>query len=70
VTVQELMARLSKMDPASEVMVLDGFNGGGHPRAINLGPVTKVVREEDAEESGDCEELVGVTVVVMAYGCY
>lgn len=54
----------------TELMVLDGFNGGGFPREVNLGPAFRTITEEDAEESGDCEGLVGTEVMVIGYGCY
>lgn len=53
-----------------EVMILDGNNGGGAPRTINLGPKEKVIREEHAEDAADCEDIVGHIVVAMGYGCY
>lgn len=64
------LAELLLEEPDMEIMILDGFNGGGYPRKINLGPITRTITEEDAEESGDCEELVGQEVAVMGYGFY
>ena len=69
----ELIAKLQKLFKESgdvEVMVLDGFNGGGYPRTINLGPKAYQLSEEDAYDSSDCEERVGETVIQMGYGCY
>lgn len=75
--VKELIERLSKYDPEMEVAILDGFNGGGDPRALNLGPV-----KWDAEELAEMAELgddpdysdlsvkSGTPIVVMGYGCY
>jgi hypothetical protein len=36
--VGELIKELGKFLPEQEVMILDGYNGGGVPREINLGP--------------------------------
>ena len=69
----ELIAKLQKLVKESgdvEVMVLDGFNGGGYPRTINLGPTVDQLTEKDAEESGDCEKRTGETVIQMGYGSY
>jgi len=67
VTINDLIAR--GVDPDAEIMILDGFNGGGHPREINL-VSTHTVTEDDANEAADCEEIVGQTVAVIGYGCY
>lgn len=66
-TVGELIERLGKFSPNKRVMILDGFNGGGEPRTINLGPTLETV-----EDNGDydCEGLNGEKIVVMGYGCY
>lgn len=68
--VGQLIKALQAYDPEKEVMILDGFNGGGVPRTINLGPSLREVTQQDADEASDCEELVGETVVHMGYGCY
>lgn len=68
--VQQLMAKLRQYDPNAEVMILDGYNGGGAPREINLGPMDRVVSQADADDGADCEGKVGQQVVVMGYGCY
>ena len=65
----ELAQRLLK-GPNHEIMILDGFNGGGYPREINLGPVKHIITADDAEESGDCEEIVGQEIMIMGYGFY
>ena len=69
-TVKHLIARLQQFPPNMQVMILDGFNGGGSPREINSGPRERVVTISDAEESADCEDIVGQNVIVMGYGCY
>ena len=69
--VKELIARLQKLDQDKEVMILDGFNGGGYPRTINLGPSEREIEAADIAECGDCEDFqVGDTVIRMGYGCY
>jgi len=68
--VKELIARLAKQDPEKEVMILDGNNGGGVVREINLGPTEHKVTVEDITESADAEDLGGETVIVLGYGNY
>ena len=65
-----IQALLKRGDLNRPCMVLDGFNGSGTPREINLGPVERTVTAEDAEASADCEGLEGQTVVVVGFGCY
>lgn len=69
-TIAGLIERLSKYDQNLKVMILDGFNGGGAPRDLNLGPHRMKIAEEHAEETADCEDRVGETIVVLGYGCY
>lgn len=52
-----------------EVMILDGFNGGGYPREINLIREHKITLE-DCDESADCEGKFLDDVVLLGYGCY
>lgn len=66
---QELADILLK-DPTLEVMILDGFNGGGEPRDINLGPTEQVITQDNADEGADCEGKVGQKVLIIGYGCY
>ena len=69
--VKELIARLQKLDQDKEVMILDGFNGGGHPRTINLGPGEHDIEAADIENASDCEDFkVGDVVIRMGYGFY
>lgn len=68
--VGQLIKALQALNPEQEVMVLDGFNGGGFPRTINVGPRVRAITEEDADESADCEARVGESVVLMGFGCY
>ena len=68
---EELIARIMKSVPdGAEVMILDGFNGGGSPREINLGPLPRLITSEDGDDSCDCEDLVGEQVYVIGYGSY
>ena len=75
--VKELIERLSKYDPEMEVAILDGFNGGGDPRALNMGPVdwdAEVLAEmadlDDEPDYSDLSVKPGTPIVVMGYGCY
>lgn len=68
--VRDMALTLANLDPEDEIMCLDGSNGGGCPREINLGPVGHVVTEAEARECSDCEGLTGHAVRVIGYGCY
>lgn len=69
-TVRELIAKLQAHDPFQEVMVLDGPNGGGVPRDLNLGPVQRRLTAQDEENTADVEGRAGEVVVVLGCGCY
>lgn len=69
-TVAQLMERLSKLNPNMEVMILDGHNGGGHPREINLGPKVEQITTPDMEAVAECEERLGEEIVILGYGNY
>lgn len=71
-TTKQLIARLKEADPTGnlQVMIHDSVNGGGVPREINGGPLTRTVLEQDANETADCEDLVGREIVAMGFGCY
>lgn len=69
-TIKQLIERLQKYSPDSKVMILDGFNGGGEPREINLGPYERTITAQNAKDGADCEGLVGKEVIIMGYGCY
>lgn len=70
-TVRELIEQLSELRPDCQVMILDGFNGGGDPRTINLGPTAQPITKEDIENNADCEEIPeGEAVYVIGFGCY
>ena len=68
--VKELIERLAKFPQDREVMILDGSNGGGHPREINLGPRAQYITRTDAECVSECEDIVGADVITIGYGCY
>lgn len=65
-TVQDLINRLSKLDPNMQVMIREQ----GLPREINFGPVTTEVTESHADETADCEDLVGQKVILIGFGSY
>ncbi len=68
---RELIKRLQQLaDQNMEIMILDGFNGGGTPREINLGPSPHMITAKDADEAADCEMLVGELVYVLGFGSY
>jgi hypothetical protein len=69
-TAGELIEELNKFYPDQKVMILDGFNGGGVPRTLNLGPVTHTVTHNESLETDDCENIVGEHIILIGYGCY
>jgi hypothetical protein len=69
-TVAQLKKRLEAFPDDAEVMILDGFNGGGEPRTINFGPIEHTITGENANECGDCEGKVGAEIALIGYGCY
>lgn len=69
-TVKDLVDSLKNFDQKAEIMILDGFNGGGHPREINCGPFTHEVSTNDESSTADCEGWTGREAVVMGFGCY
>ena len=50
-----------------EITILDGFNGGGEPRTINL--ITKRNIEQCRHDTDDIETKSG-DILVMGYGFY
>jgi len=84
--VSELIKQLSKFSPDLEVVILDGFNGGGQPRQINLGPYEEEkpskfinpifpIKENDRceFESYDTSDLVddkATKWITLGFGCY
>lgn len=70
-TVDELIERLAPWRGLSiPVMVLDGANGGGCLRDINLGPTYRMIGERDARDTADCEGRQGEDVVTIGFGYY
>ncbi len=69
-TIGELIFLLAKYPDTMQVMVLDGPNGGGVPRDMNIGPVRRTITIDDSAETADCEGIEGQTVVVVGFGCY
>jgi hypothetical protein len=56
--------------PDLDIMILDGFNGGGEPREINLGPCLRTITQQNANGGADCESKVGKEVRVIGFGSY
>lgn len=72
-TLSELIKQLEaerKRHGDLQVMILDGFNGGGVPRELNVGPRKHQISTDDLENCADCEEMVGQSVIVLGYGSY
>ena len=69
-TVKELIKILQSKNQDMEVMILDGSNGGGTPRTLNLGPTHRFITEGNNKESSDCENRIGEPIVVIGFGCY
>jgi hypothetical protein len=51
-------------------MIIDGANGGGYPRDINLGPKEGTIDSNDEDYTADCDGRVGESIVIIGYGCY
>jgi len=71
--ISALIQRLQELQSEAgdvEVMILDGFNGGGCPRDLNLGPSHGYITPDQAETSADCEARVGETIIIVGFGCY
>lgn len=70
-TVKDLKSRLDKFDDNLEVMILDGFNGGGNPRRINIGPLKAEIGPDDIDSCSDCHIYnVGDEYVQIGFGSY
>lgn len=68
--VNNLIRALENLDKDKEIMILDGSNGGGFPREINVGPIEAVITDYHEKECADCEGKIGETVYILGYGCY
>lgn len=56
--------------PNHELTILDGFNGGGVPRTINLGPHVRNLNEQHMNCDTDDIETQSGDVIVIGFGCY
>jgi hypothetical protein len=81
-TVGDLKKSLLQFPDDFQIRILDGFNGGGSARVINLGPVHRytypndgskeyedIIENNEDNYEFDKEDL-GKPVIVMGYGCY
>jgi len=74
--VMQLIEQLSQLPQTLEVTILDGFNGGGIPRDINLTPHVYDPKEwewttnKERDDYSDIHTPTGQPIVVMGYGCY
>jgi hypothetical protein len=64
-----LIELLQKLPADRDVMILDGWNGGGEPRTINF-QTNRRITKENAANGADCENRVGEVVTVFGYGSY
>lgn len=66
--ISELISKLELVrntDGDLEIAILDGFNGGGEPRAINLVSVQDI----NDYETDDITTQEG-RILLIGYGCY
>ena len=66
----ELIDYLNKFKGNPDVAILDGFNGGGNKRKINLLAGLQTITKEDEESGADYCDSKGMKVIVLGYGCY
>ena len=76
-TKAELIKRLEGFSDETEVSILDGFNGGGQPRQINLGPLlfdpndkSHTFVGDERQDYSDLNTPKGGKIIVMGFGCY
>lgn len=70
-TKNELIELLQQFDGNPNVMILEGSNGQGIYREINLKPYRlHEITEKNVEDSGDCDWMEGEKVIVLGYGFY
>lgn len=70
-TVSELLHSLWELDGNLEVAILDGHNGGGQPRTLNLGPhLEERDGNGDDRDTSDLCDIEASSWVVLGYGCY
>lgn len=65
----ELAKKLLSM-PNHEVTILDGFNGGGDPRTINIGPTKRDLSEPNMNYDTDDIETQSGDIIILGFGCY
>ena len=69
----ELIARLETLRGENgdlEVVILDGFNAGGEPRTINVGPSVWSLDNKNLTLDTDDIGTKSGNIVVMGYGSY
>ncbi len=64
------LARRLLENPEMEIMILDGFNGGGVPRTINLGPIKHHITAKEGLLSADCGDRLWEEVLLIGFGSY
>jgi hypothetical protein len=68
--VKQLKEWLDTLPEDKEIMIMDGFDGGGTPREINLLKASLFIEEDWVDHCNDCDGLLNEDVAVMGYGCY
>ena len=63
---------LSQFEDDQEVMIRDGFNGGGHLRVINSHCESILDKDDEDlfDEEGEMIQSKGMKVVELAFGNY
>ncbi len=56
--------------PNIEVAILDGFNGGGDPRSVNMGPAVRDVNKAHQSMNTEDIDTESGDIVVLGFGCY
>lgn len=70
-TVRELIERLQEFDGGLEVAPIDGFNGGGHPRTLNFGPVLEERSGNGSDrDTSDLQDTEAAAWVAIGFGYY
>lgn len=71
--ISELKKRLDEIESSHgdiEITIFDGFNGGGDPRCINLGPSVRSIPDSRISYDLDDIDTSDGKIAVMGYGCY
>jgi len=67
---EEMIKALQKLPDGTEVVILDGFNGGGQPITINFGVSLQPIKNEFySYNTADIETKRG-SIALIGYGCY